>query len=262
MVKLQKDAAKVTELAVRRFEAEVLKNRSAQFDIQQQIIETENRINFLVGRFPQRVERDADGFSTLLPTPVQAGIPSQLLENRPDVRQAEALLEAAKLDVSSARAAFYPSLGLTAGIGYQAFNVKYFLTTPESLLYNMAADVMAPLVNRNAIKASYYAAGSKQSQAILRYEQTLLNAYIEVVNQLSMIDNLQQRYALKAEQVEALTQSISISTNLFQSARADYMEVLLTQRDALEATMELIETKQQQLSASVNAYRAVGGGWR
>jgi multidrug efflux system outer membrane protein len=129
------------------------------------------------------------------------------------------------------------------------------------LLYSIAGDLMAPLVNRNAIKAAYYSANAKQIQAIYNYQRTVLNAYIEVVNQLSKISNLEKSYDLKEKEVQALTQSITISNNLFKSARADYMEVLLTQRDALESRFELIETKKQQMNAMVNVYQALGGGW-
>ena len=120
---------------------------------------------------------------------------------------------------------------------------------------------MVPLVNRNAIKANYYSATSKQIQAVYNYERTILNAHIEVVNQLSNMGNLEKSYELKVQQVAALTRSVEISTGLFKSARADYMEVLLTQRDALDSKFELIETKKQQMNAKVNIYKALGGGW-
>jgi outer membrane protein TolC len=97
---------------------------------------------------------------------------------------------------------------------------------------------------------------------VYNYERTLLTAYIEVANQLSNINNMRSSYNLRSQQVQALTQSIDISTRLFKSARADYMEVLLTQRDALESKFELVETKKQQLYAMVNIYQALGGGWR
>jgi multidrug efflux system outer membrane protein len=261
IVKLQKDAARVTELAVKRFEAEVLKNQSRQYYIKQEIVEVENAINFLVGRYPQPVERDSESFIDLVPQSIQAGVPAQLLENRPDIRQAEMELAAAKLDVKVAKARFYPSLGISAGVGFQAFSPSYLAKTPESLLYSLAGDIMAPLVNRNAIKADYMSANAAQIQAVYNYEQTVLNAYMDVVNKLSLIDNLNSSYELKVQQVEALNQSITISTTLFRSARADYMEVLLTQREALEAKFELIETKKLQLSAFVNMYQALGGGW-
>ncbi len=261
IVKLEKIAAKVTELAVRRFEAEVLKNQSRQFYIMQQITETENRINFLVGRFPQPVIRNSQGFTGLVPDSIQAGIPSQLLENRTDIRQAEQELAASKLDVKAAKAQFYPSLMITAAAGYQAFNPAYLMQTPQSLIYSIAGELVAPLINRNAIKANYYSANSRQIQAVYNYERTIVRAHIEVVNQLSNINNLKKSYDLKIQQVQALTQSIDISTRLFKSARADYMEVLLTQRDALESKFELIETKKQQMNAMVNIYQALGGGW-
>lgn len=262
VVKLQKQSARVTELAVRRFEAEVLKNESRQYYILQDIVEAENHINFLVGRYPQPVQRDYQTFDGLIPNTIQAGIPSQLLANRPDIRQAELKLAAAKLDVTVAKARFYPSVGISAGIGFQAFNPSYLIRTPESLLYSFAGDLTAPLINRNAIKAAYYSANAQQIQAVYQYEQTILNAYVEVANQLSMIANLEKSYALKSRQVQALTESIDIANVLFRSARADYMEVLLTQREALESRFELIETKKQQMNAVVNMYQALGGGWR
>src|SRR5690606_8708553 len=122
-------------------------------------------------------------------------------------------------------------------------------------------DLAAPLINRNAIKATYYNANAKQVQAVYNYERTILNAYIEVANQLSKIGNLAKSYDLKSQQVQALSRSVNISNDLFKSARADYMEVLLTQRDALEAKFELVETKMQQLNATVSVYKALGGGW-
>jgi len=262
IVRLQKQTARVTELAVRRFEAQVLSTRAMQFNVQQQIIEMENRINFLIGRFPQPVQRSNQGFNTLVPATVSTGIPSQLLRNRPDIRQAELEIAAAKLDVKSARANFYPSLAISGGIGFNAFNPSYLVTTPESLIYSLAGDLMAPLINRNAIKATYYNATARQLQTVYEYQRTVLNGYVEVANQVSNVRNLQASYDLKAQQVEALNASITISNNLFRSARADYMEVLLTQRDALEARFQLIETKLKQMNATVNIYRALGGGWQ
>ena len=261
IVKLQKEAARVTELAVRRFEAQMLYSTSLQYSIRQKITETENRINFLLGRFPQPIARSSESFESITPQLVHAGLPAQLLENRPDIRRAEQELAAAKLDVKVAKARFYPSLGLSATIGYQAFNPSYLLKTPESMLYSLAGELAAPLINRNAIKAAYYSANAKQIQTVYNYERAVLNAYIEVSNQLSSIHNLEKSYELKSQQVQALSQSVTISNDLFRSARADYMEVLLTQREALEAKFELIETKQQQMIAMVNVYRALGGGW-
>lgn len=261
IVRQQKEATRVTELAVRRFEAQVLNTQNLQYNILQRIVEAENRINFLVGRYPQPIVRSSENFNNLLPTTVRTGIPSQLLANRPDIRQAEQDLAAAKLDVKVAKARFYPSLGISAGIGYQAFNPAYLVKTPESLLFSLVGDLAAPLVNKNGIIAAYNSANARQIQAVYNYERTILNAYIEVANQLSRISNLEKSYDVKSREVEALTQSINISNNLFNSARAEYTEVLFTQRDALESRFDLVETKMQQMTAMVNIYRALGGGW-
>lgn len=262
ITKQEKEAAKVTELAVRRFEAEVSKTQSLQYEIQQRIVETENRINFLIGRFPQHVQRNSQNFGELTPAKVNAGIPSQLLANRPDIKQAELNLEAAKLDVIVARANFYPSLNISAFLGFMSYSPLYLLNAPQSLAASLLGGLAGPIINKNAITATYKSANSKQIQAVYNYEKTVLNAYIEVANQLSNIDNLEKKYTTKNNQVQALTQSTSISLKLFTSARADYMEVLLTQRDVLEARIELIETRMQQMNAQVNAYRALGGGWK
>jgi len=193
---------------------------------------------------------------------VTSGIPSQLLENRPDIKQAELELAAAKLDVKVARAEFYPSLEISATYGLQAFKPSYLFTLPESLLYSLAGDIAAPLINRNAIKAEFKNANARQLQAMYNYERTILNAYLEVSNQLSKISNLDKSYALRSQQVDALNRSIEVAGDLFKSARADYFEVMMTQRDALESKLELIETKKEQLNAALHVYRDLGGGWK
>ena len=161
-----------------------------------------------------------------------------------------------------ARANFYPSFGIKAGVGFDAFALKYLINTPESLAASIAGDLVAPLVNKNAIIAEYKNSNVKQIQAAYEYEQSIINAYAEVANQLSNIDNLDKNYGLKSKQVGTLVQSIDVANQLFKSARADYLEVLLTQRDALEAKKELIETKQKQVIAMVDLYKSLGGGWQ
>lgn len=262
IVQMQKEAARTTSLAVKRFQAELFKNRSERFQINQEIVETENKINFLLGRQPESIKRFSEIFIDKKIDTVHTGLPSQLLQYRPDIRQLELELSASKLNVDVARANFYPSFALKAGIGLEAFKPKFLTTTPESLAYNLAGDIVAPLINRNAIKATYNSANDKQLQAVFEYEKAILKAYIEVVNKLSSIKNLKKGYDLKAQQVSALNESVEISNKLFQSARADYMEVLLTQRDALEAQFDLVKVKKDQYLARVEIYKALGGGWK
>ena len=206
--------------------------------------------------------RAPDAFTGAVPNVVAAGAPAQLLQNRPDIRQAEQNLTAAHLDVRVARAAFYPALRLDGAIGLGAFRPGLLLRTPESLLFGLGGDLLAPLVNRNGLKAGFAAANARQTQAVVQYQRTVLSGYLDVANQLASVGNLARAYDAKTREVEALTASVAIAGSLFQSARADYTEVLITQRDALEARFDLIDTRLQQLTAAVGVYRALGGGWR
>lgn len=254
--------ARSSTLAIKRYEAEVAKNQSRLYEIKQQITVTENRINFLLGRTPEPIKRISAGFMDIKPKLIDAGIPSQLLQNRPDIKKAELELQAANLNIDVARANFYPSFGIKAGIGFDAFALRYLVNTPESLAATLAGDLVAPLVNKNAIIAEYKNSNARQIQAAYEYEQTIINAYTEVLNQISNIDNLDKNYQLKKSQVDSLVKSTDISIQLFKNARADYLDVLLTQRDALDAKRELIDTKQQQIMAVVNIYKSLGGGWQ
>ncbi len=262
IVKVQKEAAAATELAVKKFQAEVLSSQNLEYDILQKIKEKEYAINLLLGRYPQPIKRDTALFLTMTPAPVSAGIPSQLLQNRPDIRQAELELAASKLDVAVAKAEFYPSFNISGALGFQAFNPTYLVKLPESVLFSLAGDLAGPLINKSAIKAEYFSANARQIQALYNYERSILNAYIEVSTGLANNDNYTKMYELKAKEVDTLAASIEISNDLFKSARADYLEVLLTQRDALDARLELIETKLKQFNNITNIYRALGGGWK
>ena len=253
-------AGRANLLPVQRFQAEVRKNQSQKQIIQQQIVEAENRINFIAGRFPQPVDRAIVEYIDLNLHTLSAGVPSQQLQNRADIRQAERELSAAGLDVRVARTRFYPSLILTGGVGLNAFNTKYLFLTPESLIYGVAGELVGPLINRRAIKADYLSANAQQLQAVYNYQRTILNAHIEVVNHLAMVENYGKSIETKKQQLTALEEAVDSATNLQLAGQGQYLDVLLSQRDMNEAKMVLIETKQQQLTAVINAYQALGGG--
>ena len=262
IVKIQKEAARATELAVKQFEAQVYNSQGLEFDIQQQIIVIENRINFLLARYPQKIVRDTATLSLKTPMLVSQGIPSQLLQNRPDIRQAELELAASKLDVQVARLEFYPSVGISASFGYQAFNPKYLFRPIESLASALVGDIAGPIINRRGIQAEFNKANARQVQALYDYQKLILNGYVEVYNEMASIKNLEKLHQTKSKEAETLTTSISIAKDLFKSARANYLEVLVVQRDALSAKLELIEIRKRQFNAVTNVYRALGGGWR
>ncbi|WP_051296046.1 TolC family protein [Eisenibacter elegans] len=219
-----------------------------------------NRLRLLTGGFPKAIPRNAGAFHGIRLDSLRMGVPSQLLDNRPDIRQVVWELQAAQLDIASAKTNFYPSFRLNAFTGVQAFQPQ-LLVNPESLVFSLLGDMMAPLVNRKGIKANYYSAHHRQAQVLYRYQQTVLRAYLEVSNQVAAIRNYSDSYQTKSKEAAILSQSVAISGDLFRYARADYMEVLLTQREALNVKMELTEIKLQQLRAKVNIYRALGGGW-
>ena len=253
-------AGRANLLPVQRFQAEVRKNQSQKQIIQQQIVEAENRINFIAGRFPQPVDRAIVEYIDLNLHALSAGVPSQQLQNRADIRQAERELAAAGLDVRVARARFYPSLILTGSVGVDAFNTKYLFLTPESLIYGVAGELVQPLFNRRAIKADYLTANAEQLQAVYNYQRTVLNAHIEVVNHLAMVENYGKSIETKKQQLTALESSVDTATKVNLAGQGDHLDVLLAQCDLMEAGMVIIETKQQQLTAVINAYQALGGG--
>ena len=165
----RKEAGRDTELAVRRLQADVQRNQSEKLIINQSIIRSENRINFLVNRYPQRVERDSTGFYDLEIHPLSVGVPSQLLQNRPDIRQAERELAATGLDVKVARINFFPQLVINGGTGLQSYVINH-LFEPQAVIGNLAAGLVGPLVNKRAIRAQYLSANARQLQAIYNYQ--------------------------------------------------------------------------------------------
>jgi NodT family efflux transporter outer membrane factor (OMF) lipoprotein len=259
MTRTRKEFARDTELAVLRFEAEVARNRSEKLIINQDIIEAENRINFLLNRYPQRVERVSEGFFDMNINTLSLGVPSQLLQNRPDIRQAERELSAAGLDIKVARANFYPQLILNGGVGLNAFNPAH-LFEPGAVLGDIAGTFIGPLVNRRAIKAQYLTNNAKQRQAVYDYQRTILNAFTEVINRITMVQNYSNSVEIKKQQMASLQKAVQAATDLYLLARAEYLDVLTVQRDLRDARMALIDTKVEQLSAIVRTYQALGGG--
>jgi NodT family efflux transporter outer membrane factor (OMF) lipoprotein len=262
VVKIQKEASVVTELAVKQFEAQVYNSQHYEYETLQAIVETENKINFLLSRYPQKINRDKATLTAQVPNEIKAGIPSQLLKNRPDIKQAELELLAAKLDLKTAELEFYPSLNITSTLGVQAFNPSYLFALPKSLAYSLAGGLVGPLINRNGIIAEFKTANAIQIQAMYSYQKTILNGFVEVTNELSNINNLEKMYLMKSKEAAVLRNAIDISNDLFKYARANYLEVLTTQRDALSTNLELVETRKRQSIAITSIYRALGGGWK
>ena len=259
IAKARKEAARSTELGVLRFQAELQRNYSEKLIISQSIIQGENRINFLVNRYPQRVERDSAGFYDLKIHPLSLGVPSQLLQNRPDIRQAERELAATGLDVMVARVNFFPQLVITGGVALQSLLLNH-LFEPQAVVGDIAGGLVGPLINKRAIRAQYLTANAKQLQAIYNYQRVILEAFTQVINRMTMVDNYSKSIEIKKQQLKTLEAAVQFADDLFQNARIEYIDVLFAQRDLRDARVVLIDTKAEQLAAIVNTYQALGGG--
>jgi outer membrane protein, multidrug efflux system len=259
IARARKEAARSTELGVLRFQAELQRNYSEKLIINQSIIQGENRINFLVNRYPQHVERDSAEFYDLNIHPLSVGVPSQLLHNRPDIRQAERELAAAGLDVKVARVNFFPQLVITGGVALQSLLINH-LFEPNAVVGDIASGLVGPLVNKRAIRAQYLTANARQMQAIYTYQRAILQAFTQVINRMTMVQNYSKSIEIKKQQLKTLEAAVQFANDLFQNARIEYIDVLFAQRDLRDARVVLIDTKAEQLSAIVNTYQALGGG--
>ena len=255
IARIQKEADADTQLAVEKFEAELAKAQADEYVLRQSIVETENNLNLLLGRLPQPIARAKSDFLQL-PMPATAhALSTQLLLQRPDVVQAEHALEAAKWDVETARKEFLPSFNLSAAVGLNAFNPKYLVKLPESLVFSALGGLTAPLINKKAIQANFSQADALQIEALYNYDKALMTAYIETCTLQSKIANLKQLRQFKQKQDEALMRAVSAAQKLYLNNRATYLEVIDSERGQLDCKMELIDTKLQQLSTLIDMYR-------
>lgn len=262
VVRLQKEAGRANELAVQQFEAQLASTQALEAGLEVRVAETESRLNLLMGRYPRAVSRDPTALESDVPREVSAGVPSELLRNRPDIREAEQLLRSAKCDLQAARAAFFPSIQISAGVGLEAFNPKYLLTVPESVFYSGTVGLVAPLVNRSAIEADFEVAKAQQLAALYNYQKTILNAYVEVANGISSLRTDSRVVELKKEQKASVEQTIEAADVLYKAGKATYVEVLIAQQNLLEAELELIDAQKNQHLTHIRVYKALGGGWR
>ena len=260
LVRVQKQAGRVTELAVQQFTAQLLNTRGRQARLQQQIVQAENDMNRLLGRFPQPVVRGRSLREYELPGEVLIGLPAQMLARRPDIRQAELELQAANIDVDVTRAEFLPSLNLSAYLGLNSYRASV-LFNPASITAGVLGGLTAPVFNRRFIKANYQQSLAQSREAFYEYRKTVLTGFSEVMTNLRGVENYRTVADLKAQEVDVLQQAVTISNDLLAGGYASYLEVITAQRSVLEAELDLINTKQSQFLALTELYRALGGGW-
>jgi len=262
VLKAQKESGKTTELSVQQFESLSLNYANEILKLDAEIYYTENELRKLCGKFDGVIERSSFQSNKLQSIQINSGIPGQLLSNRPDVRQAEQELLASKADLLTARKMFYPSLTINGSLGYQAYKTRFLFASPESIAYGLFGNLMAPIINLGELKANFKRASSNQIDALYNCQETLLNAFTEVNNSLFAIQNTEKMISNKNREMEKLKESRTIAGELFNANRADYLEVLYTQQNALSAELELMELSKNQFLWKVYLYKAIGGGWR
>ena len=258
-VKIQKEAGRANELAVRQFLAQLLNTRSLEIQINQEIIEVQNRLNLLLGRFPQNVTRSKYD-DQKFPAQIQAGIPSQMLRRRPDVQQAELEMLANYSDQQAAQLAFLPSLNITALLGFNSFKSN-LLFNPGSLAYNALGGLTAPIFNRKQLKANQKRSEAASIESLYTYNKSVLTGFQEVSTSLKKIENTKRITDLKQEEVSVLQQAVATSRDLFVTGYATYLEIITAQKSVLEAELTLTNVQKDQYLALIELYRSLGGGW-
>ena len=259
-IKILKESGKVTGAAVVQSEANRYATEVTIPDLEQQIRETENTLCLLLGRTPGTIERgkiDEQTLSSVLTT----GVPAQLLDNRPDVMQAEFGVMNAFEITNNARASFYPSLTLTASAGFAATDLSQ-LIDPKSFAANVIGGLVQPIFNKRLNVTRLKVAQAQQEEALIDFRNTLLRAGQEVHNALGSYASSVQKIALRKLQLEALVKSVDFTKELLTYGSANYTEVLNAQTSLLSAQLNSVNDQLQQLNAVVSLYRALGGGWK
>jgi NodT family efflux transporter outer membrane factor (OMF) lipoprotein len=246
--------------AVEQSKALLYSTQSTIPDLESSIRQTENALCVLLGRAPESIPRSA--LSTdQIPQQLAYGVPAQLLSGRPDVKQAELTFRSAFEMKNAAIAAFYPSITLNAGsmIGYGASTFSQFFR-PENLLANIIGGLVQPLFQGNKLRAQLKIAKAQQEEALLNFRKTVLTAGQEVSNILYTFQASHRKDEVRDLQIESLKKAVNDTQELLKAGEANYTEVLTAEQNLLQAQLKQVSDKLEQIQASVDLYRALGGG--
>ena len=254
------EAGGASKLDTARAEAALAPTAANVPDIERQIVLKENQISVLLGQNPGTVAHSAKLDEQIMPPEVPAGLPSALLERRPDIRQAEQSLRSANAQVGVSVAEFFPKIGLTTFFGKVSGELSAF-TAGTANAWSAASSLSGPIFQGGALVGQYREAKANREEARLRYEQTALNAFQEVANSLVTREKLE---AIRTEQARAVTayeQAVQLSLQRYTDGKAAYFEVLEAQQQLFPAENSLARTELNQLLVIVQLYKALGGGW-
>lgn len=257
-MKDMKKAGMTNEAAVVQSEANCYMVAANIPDMQRSIRETENALSLLLGRVPQYIERSTLE-AQVMPEELSAGIPLQLLSNRPDVKSAEMALASAYYVTNQARSAFYPQITLSGSAGWTNY-AGTSIFNPAKVIASAIGSLTQPLFNRGAIIANYKISKAQQEQAKLTFQQTILNAGSEVSNALFMYQTSSEKETQRKGQVESLEKSVEYTQELMKIGSATYLEVLTAQQSLLSAQLSQVQDTFERMQAVINLYQALGGG--
>lgn len=259
-IKSLKDAGRVTQVAVDQYIAQYNQAKALEVDLRSAIFKTENTLNILLGKDAGPIERSLLNNQELTDD-IEIGLPSSLLRNRPDVMASEyALINAFEL-TNVARSNFYPSFTITGRGGFQSLQLDQLLSA-NSLFANVVGGITQPIFNQRKVKTQYEVAKAQQEQALLQFKKSLLTAGNEVSDALYSYHAETEKINYRKEEVEALRRAESNSEELLNNGYATYLDLLTARQGVLNAELNVIDTKLQQILAVVNLYEALGGGWR
>ena len=257
-MKALKEGASVNEAAVVQSEANYYAVVASVSSLKDQIRQTENALSLLLRQAPQQIER-----GTLdeqhLPDEIKAGVPIQLLANRPDVKVAEMSLASMYYNTNSARAAFYPSITISGSAGWTN-SAGSMIVNPGKVLLSALGSLTQPLFNRGANIARLKIAKAQQEEAMLAFEQAILNAGAEVSNALSQYETATQTLEQRILQINSLEKSVEYTQDLLSFGTSTYLEVLTAQQSLLSAQLSGVSDQFSQMQALVTLYQALGGG--
>lgn len=253
-----KIAGMTTEAAVAQMRAASHQVEASLLDLKRQVRETENSLAVLLARTPQTVERGTLA-EQVMPEELAAGVPMQLLENRPDVKMAEMTLAAAYYTTNSARAAFYPGLNITGLAGWTNGS-GVTVVNPGEFMLQALASLAQPIFNNGKLIANLKVSKAEEKIAQMNYQQTILEAGKEVSDALFLFGTQTKKLAEDRGQVEQLDKAVTYTNALFQSGEATYLEVLTSQQNLLSAQLSEVADNFQRIQAVINLYSALGGG--
>ena len=259
-IKALKEAGQVTQVAVDQNIAQYNSARALQVDIETAIFKTENTLSILLGKTAQHFERSRLE-SQNIEQDIVLGVPATLLSNRPDVMAAEyGLIQSFEL-TNVANSNFYPSLTLTASGGFQSLELDKLLDA-NSLFATVVGGLTQPIFNQRKLKTAKEVAIAQQEQALLQFKKTLLVAGNEVSNALFSYEAETKKFEFRKNEVEALRTAETNSEELLKNGYANYLDLLTARESALNAELNIIDSKLQQFVAIVDLYEALGGGWK